>query len=149
MTEKVTIRDAIGDLWRDLSGAQRFVTVSLVALFVGLLVTSWVNTFQTWSEVRVYEQQAAKAEMERVEALERAAEIASQIKIREQEVFNVEAKRDAKAEEVKQVAEIVQRERDNYERAVRYRLPNTPSTSQLCADLAGLGYPCHDTDPSR
>lgn len=140
---KVPINEIVSDLWADLSASQKFVSLALVALIVVAIAGSWWNTFQTWSEVRVHEREAAKARQERDVALEKAAKIANVIKIREEELAKVEVKRDAKSEEVKRAAEDVKRDRAEYERSVRERRPDAPSTDELCRELGALGYPCY------
>lgn len=139
---KVPIGEVLSDLWADLSGAQKFVTVALVALIAIALIGSWVNTFQTWSEIRVYEKAAIEAQRDKAAALERAAKIASDIKIREEALKKVEEKRDVKKTEVKNAADVVSRDRAEYDRAVRERRADVPSTDQLCRELAALGYAC-------
>lgn len=142
---QVSVTTALRDLWRDMSGAQKWVTVSMIALFVVVLVASWVNTIQTWSEIRGFEQQATKAEQEKDAALEQAAQIATQIKVREEELGKVEVKQDAKRDEVKAANDAVAHDRDEYERAVKHRTPSdqVPSTDQLCKQLAAAGHPCY------
>jgi hypothetical protein len=142
---KVSIGEVLSDLWADLSGAQKFVLVALVALIAIALIGSWVNTFQTWSEIRVYEKAAIEAQRDKAAALEHAAKIASDIKIREEALAKVEEKRNEKELEVKRGAVVVGRDRAEYERAVRERRQDVPSTKQLCDELAALGYPCQPT----
>lgn len=139
----VPISELVSDLWYDLSTGQKFVSFALVALVAVALAASWLNTFRTWGEVRVYEREATKARQQRDDALEKAAKIANVIKIREEELAKVEVKRDAKSEEVKRAAEDVKRDRAEYERAVRERRPDAPSTDELCRELGALGYPCY------
>lgn len=138
----VTIREALGDLWADMSGAQKWVLIALVLGCVAAIIGSWANTFQAWQEIRVYERQAVKAEQEKNEALEKAAKIASSIRVKEEELFKVEVKRDEKVAEVKRAGDIVARDRADYDRAVRERVPSVPSSDELCASLKSLGYPC-------
>lgn len=139
---KVSISEALGDLWADMTGSQKWVTVALVGLVIAAVVASWVNTFQTWQEIRVYERQAQEAKFEKEEALTNAAKILTQIKVREQELEKVEVKRDAKRSEVEKVRGDVARDRAEYDRAVRSRVTDAPSTDELCARLAASGHPC-------
>lgn len=142
MSETIPIRVVLSDLWSDLSSAQKFVAVALAVMIVGSLVGSWWNTFSTWSEIRVYRAEANAAIKERNEALAEAAKIATQIRIREEELEKIEVKRDAKIEDVKAAGDVVARDRAEYDRAVRERVPDIPSTEQLCNSLKSLGYPC-------
>lgn len=138
----VPIRVVLSDLWADLSASQKFIGVALVLLMIGTVVASWVNTFQSWSEVGVYENQAAEAEKEKEAALELASEVAATIVVREEELAKVEVKRNEKKGEVKRDVDAVARDRAEYDRAVRERLPNVPSSGELCRRLAALGHPC-------
>ena len=139
---KVSITQALSDLWADLSASQKFVAIALVLLMFGAIGASWINTFKTWQEVRVYERQAEQARQEKDEALANVAKIATQIKIREQELEKVEVKRDAKKSDVEKARVDVDRDRAEYERAVRARVTDAPSTDELCERLAASGHPC-------
>jgi hypothetical protein len=142
---KVPIKTVLSDLWADLSASQKFIAIALVVLMIGALAASWLNTFQTWNTVRQYENQAIKADREKVEALEKVAKIAGELKKREEDVAKDEAKRDEQKVEVKKGAVVIDRDRAEYERAVRERRTDSPSTDQLCRELAALGYPCQPT----
>lgn len=140
---KISIREALSDLWADMSAAQKFVGIALALLVAAVIVGSWWNTFQAWSEIRVYERQAAKANQEKAAALELAAKVANTIRIREEELKKIEVKRNEKLGEVKDLADDAARDRAEYERAVRERLREVPSTDELCRQLAALGYGCY------
>lgn len=142
MSETIPIKFVLSDLWADLSGAQKFIAIALVLLIIGSLAGSWWNTFSTWSEIRVYRAEANAAIKERNAALAEAAKIATQIRVREEELEKIEVKRDAKIEDVKAAGDVVARDRAEYDRAVRERVPDIPSTEQLCDSLKSLGYPC-------
>lgn len=150
MKEKVSTGEAVLELWSDLSGAQKFVTIALAVLAVVLVVGSWINTFQAWSEIRVYENDAIKARQEKDEALEAARKIASNIKVREEALGKVEVKQNETKDEIKRGESDIARGRAEYERAVRERRPDVPSTDELCAELKQLGYPCYPIEhPTR
>jgi hypothetical protein len=128
--------------WEQLARRQKIWIIAAAAIVVVLVGWSWLETFQTWQEVRVYERQAEQARQEKDEALANVAKIATQIKIREQELEKVEVKRDAKKADVEKARVDVDRDRAEYERAVRARVTNAPSTDELCERLAASGHPC-------
>lgn len=142
MSASIPIKVVLSDLWSDLSGAQKFIAIALFVLIVGAIASSWWQTFGAWNEIRGYRNAAIKAEREKDEAIEAAAKIATQIKVREEELLKVEVKRDAKKQDVEKARTDVERDRSDYDAAVRSRVPEAPSTDELCARFAAAGHPC-------
>ncbi len=138
----MTIREYIADLWADLTAKQKAVVAGTIALVLVLMFSGWFDSLWSSAKVRQAEREAAQAKRDATAALERAANIANEIKRREEALSKVENNRDAKQLEVNSATEATNSARADYERAVRESRPDAPSTDQLCAELAALGYPC-------
>jgi hypothetical protein len=131
--------------WEQLARRQKIWIVAglvLVTIVVGSLV--W-DAWELHSEIHGYENDAAQARRDKEDALAKAANVASQLRVKEQEQAKVEANRDVKANEVKAARSDVDRARDDYGRAQRSHRSETPSTDSLCAELAAAGHPCYPT----
>lgn len=128
--------------WEQLARRQKIYIGAAVVLLVIIIGALVVDRFQAWEQTRVYEQQAAQAERDKEAALTQAAKVAAQIKVREEELAKVEVKKDAKQKDVEKARGDVDRYRAEYERAVRSRVAEAPSTDDLCAQLAAAGHPC-------
>lgn len=128
--------------WAQLAKRQKIYIIAAAVLVVIIIGSLAFDSYRSWSQIHTYEQQAAQAERDKDEALTEAAKTASVIKVREEELAKVEVKRDAKKQEVDKAKSNVARDTADYERAVHARVPNAPSTDDLCARLAAAGHPC-------
>lgn len=134
--------EVIKEAWFNLTIGHRLLAAAVVLVIAGMMVSGWVAAGRSWLETRVYERQAAEAERQKDAALTQAAKIATTIKVREDELAKVEVKKDAKQKDVDQARSDVDRDRAEYERAVRSRIANAPSTDDLCTQLAAAGHAC-------
>ncbi|QQS33509.1 MAG: hypothetical protein IPM50_02690 [Acidobacteriota bacterium] len=139
---KTSVSEIAVNAWASMVWPQRLIVIGGAVLVVVMLVASWATTFSTWREVRGFEKAAAAAKREKEAALATAARVAETIKIREQELVRIEAKRDVQNTEVEIDAADVARARAEYERSVRDRRADSPTVADLCRELAELGYPC-------
>jgi septal ring factor EnvC (AmiA/AmiB activator) len=138
----MTIREEFTIAWNELTGGQKAIVLAVVIVIAGLTVSGWIDSAWSFARVQRYKTQAENARRDADDALQRAAKIASDIKVREDELNKVEAKRDEKQNEVDKADQGVRDARSDYERAVRDARPDTPGTDELCAELKQLGYPC-------
>lgn len=138
----MTIREEFGLFLKELTGRQKAVVVGVIALVLILMVAAFVDSAMSLSKARQFEREAEKAHRDAGQALERASKIAAEIKVREKALDQVKEKRDAKQMELDKAAKDTFDARADYDRAVREQRPGTPSTEQLCGELAQLGYPC-------
>ncbi len=138
----VPLKTVISDAWIDLSSAQKFIMCVAVLAVFGIVSGSLLDSFRSRQETKVYEAQAAEAERTKNEALTKAADIAQTVKVREEELAKLVEKRDVKNGEVKQSRDAVSAARADYERAVRARRPDAPSSDELCRELAAAGHAC-------
>lgn len=138
----MNLGEVIKEAWFNLTIGHRLLAAAVVLVIAGMMVSGWVAAGRSWLETRVYERQAAEAERQKDAALTQAAKIAATIKVREEELVKVEVKKDAKQKDVDKARSDVDRDRAEYERAVRSRIANAPSTDDLCAQLAAAGHAC-------
>jgi cell division protein FtsB len=132
----------MNELWENLSIKQKLIVGFLGFLLISFILTSWINTFGAWREVREFKRQAEVAREESAEALARAAELARNIQRREKELVKLEVKKDH-AEQKKFIKRReTDRARADYNRTRTTPRPSLPSTAELCKELAELGYPC-------
>jgi predicted Holliday junction resolvase-like endonuclease len=130
------------EIWENLTIKQKLIVVFLGLLLVSFILTSWINTFGAWREVREFKRQAEIAREESAEALARAAELARDIQRREKELVKLEVKKNRVEKKISVKRNETDRARANYNRARTTPRPSVPSTAELCRELAELGYPC-------
>lgn len=128
--------------WEQLARRQKIYIVGALMLLVSLIGYGVFDHFRLTGAVRESENAAIKAEREKDDALAEASKIATQVKVREEELAKVEVKRDAKKQEVEKAKSDVADARAGYDAAVKHRRPDAPSTDELCAYLAANGHPC-------
>lgn len=124
------------DAWDQFTNRQRAFLLIAVTLIGLLMVSGWVDSFQSYRTRKAAERAAS-------EALTKAAKIASQIAKLEKELKKVEEKRDEKQLEVNAAAANTNRDSAEYDRAVREARTDSPSAEQLCRELDALGYSCY------
>jgi hypothetical protein len=132
----------MNELWEKLSIRQKIIIIFLGFLLISFILTSWINTFGAWREVREFKRQAEVAREESSEALARAAELARDIQRREKELVKLEGKKDHEERKKSIKRNDADRARADYNRARNTARPTVPSTAELCRELAELGYPC-------
>jgi flagellar biosynthesis/type III secretory pathway M-ring protein FliF/YscJ len=131
--------------WQQLAGRQKlYIAAGALLLLIILGGVAW-DSISARLETSRFEREAAEAQRQKDEALEAAAKIAGEIRIKEDELLKVEVKRDAKSDEVKSVKADVDRRRADYDAARQQRTKpsEAPSSDELCARLAALGHPCN------
>jgi hypothetical protein len=128
--------------WEQLARRQKLYVAAAGVVLLGFVIWVVADKYRSWAELREFENAAAEAKREKEAALEQAADVASQVQVREEELGKIEVKRDAKKGEIKNAVDRVARDRAEYDRAVRERRKDIPSTKQLCDELAALGHPC-------
>lgn len=138
----MTIIDSITLLWEQQSAKQKWLIGVVCSAVLLLMVSGWADSAYSNFKVRRAERAAEKAKWEANGAIEKASKIASEIREREVEVRELEAKRDVKKTELDKSKQATNNAQSDYDRAVREPISETPSTDELCSELAKLGYPC-------
>lgn len=128
--------------WQQLARRQKIYMIAAAVLVVLVIGGFVIDDLRASLELRAAKKETLEAKRDKDEALAQAAKIVSTIKIREEELAKVEAKKDAKKQEVDQAKRDVDRARAEYDRAVVARDPIIPSTDDLCRRLADAGHPC-------
>lgn len=136
------IRQVISEAWGDLTGRQQIVIAIVALAGTALLLSGWINAATSWVKMHQLEHEKIAAERDASTALDKAKEIAQQIRAKEAELAQTEQKRDEKQLEVNNARGDVDRDRANYDRARQQRTVGTPSADELCEQLAALGHPC-------
>lgn len=136
ITEEFTI------FWNELAGGQKFLLIAAAAVVSLVLISGWATSFSTWNETRKLEREANHAKADAKDALEKAAKIAREKIAAERKLAELEAMIDGKETEAEKAHLDALDARAEYERSLRERRGDDPSTEQLCAELAALGYAC-------
>jgi biopolymer transport protein ExbB/TolQ len=134
--------EKIVDIWRGLSAMQRNAVIYIVAVLVALIGISWMVSFGAWGEVYKAQEKAKTAKQESEKALAQAAKLAREIQAREKQLIKLEVNRENAKSTASTHRQKVDRARDSYQRTRDAPRDNVPSASQLCQELAELGYPC-------
>lgn len=129
--------------WRQLARRQKIYIVAAGVVLVLIIAALGVDKLMRWNEIHKYEAAAAEADRQKEAALKLAADTAAKIKIAEEQLDKKEVQKDVAKDEIKKGDEQLSRSRADYERAVHERLPNVPSTDDLCRQLAAAGHPCN------
>jgi len=114
------------------------------AILLGLLLVlgAMKSSFDGWREARAYEREARIAKQDASDALKKAADIAREKVELEKQLAELEAKRDGKQTEVETARIEALNSQLDLDRARRERRTDNPDRTQLCTELAVLGYPC-------
>lgn len=128
--------------WRELTGGQKLLLILAGLLIAITLASGWIGWVRTSFEVRRHERDATVAKREAEDALKLAAKIAKDKLELERTLTQIEAKRDEKNKQLNQAHLETLDARSDYERALREQRGDDPSTDELCAELAALGYAC-------
>lgn len=128
--------------WDQLTGGQKAVIVGVILIAVAAFIYSTASSISTSVEIRKYEREANTAKRDAEDALKIAKKIATEKLEIEKKLAELEAKRDGKQTELEKAKIETLDARADYERALRERRGDNPSSEQLCAELAALGYPC-------
>lgn len=136
------LTDSIKLFWEQQTGKQKLVVIGIGTIILALIFSGWIDSAYSLYQVRKAERAADNARFESNQALEKASKIAAEIRQKEFELKELEKKRDVEKSKLDKVHRETADARDDYDRAVREPIGTTPSTDELCADLAKLGYPC-------
>lgn len=136
------MRDELIQIWNSLTLTKRLAIIGLFVAVILIAAGGWLDSLRSYNRVRQLEREAARAEREAKAALEQAAKIAREKIEVEKKLTELEVKRDAKSREAAEAHKQTLDARLDYERALRNSRGDSPSTDELCRELAALGYPC-------
>ncbi|MBK8810695.1 MAG: hypothetical protein IPN69_08180 [Acidobacteria bacterium] len=136
------MKEVLTDFWYAMTGPQRRVTVGVLLLISACFIGGWYNAFAGWRANRALENEAKTARRDADAALKRAATIAAAIREQEEELRELEAKRNVEQKQLEKSAARTGDAQRDYDRTLTEPVTGTPSADELCADLAKLGYPC-------
>jgi len=134
--------EEIGVFWDQLTGWQKTKIILLIIVVLGALAGFIWDDLKASSQIRAAQKEAAQAERDKDAALQRAAAIAAELKVREEALAKIEVQKNDKQNEVNQADKVTADARADYDRAVQQHRTVTPGTDELCADLAALVHPC-------
>lgn len=136
------ILEEFGIAWKQLAGRQKALLIGVAAVIALLLFGSLGTAISTWYETRRLEREITIAKASAAEHLKKAADLALKAKEQELKIAELEKTRDAKEKEANEATKTTLNAQLDYNRALREQRGDNPSTDQLCAELAALGYAC-------
>jgi flagellar biosynthesis/type III secretory pathway M-ring protein FliF/YscJ len=138
----MNFRETAKIVWSASTTKERYAIVAGIALVVVLIVSGWVDSIISNYKVRKAESAAAVAKVQASESLRKASVIAENLAKKESELKDLEAKINVRKKELDNAHQQTSDAQRDYDRAVREPVGNAPSSEQLCAELAAIGYPC-------
>lgn len=136
------ISEELSIFWGELRLGQKAVLVFAGLLIASVLISGWISSVQSWSEIRRLENEAAEAKAEADAAVKAAIAIGEEKKKLEVKISSLEEQRNAKQPALDNAMRDADAAAADWERARREQRKDNPSTDELCAELAELGYPC-------
>ena len=143
------IQDILTLAWEQMTSKQQWLIRALaIIVIVALLMFGFDSCYSNF-KVGVAEREQGKFQREAQESLENANKLAKLLKQATDKLKILEEKQNETNTELgKRHQQTVDAQRD-YDRVVRQPISKTPSTDELCRQLADLGYPCQSAVSSK